>query len=177
MKYYLWLLPEAIHLRYINQKNHFRHGNGVACLAYLVKGLTTEIISTSCGPIDRSPRPVNMSARLAWPEKNMQGVESSHAAASPVIAFVPPGPVVTRTALGLLVNSACACAANEADCSCRQHTYSRSGWRPRESTRCMQPPPASTKMRRMPASWRKRITKSESLIKIRPPFRKDAGAE
>ena len=35
------------------------------------------------------------SARFTWPEMKRQGVESSQAPATPVMALVPPGPVVT----------------------------------------------------------------------------------
>ena len=47
-----------------------------------------------------------MSARLTCPEITRQGVDSSHAPATPVIAFVPPGPVVTSTTPRLFVTRA-----------------------------------------------------------------------
>ena len=90
--------------------------------AYFVSGVTTETMSSSCGPMERTPRVVSRSARLTWPERKMQGVESSHAAASPVMVLVPPGPVVTSAAASLPVNSAWAWAAKATACSCRQQT-------------------------------------------------------
>ncbi len=72
----------------------------VTVTAYLTIGFTMETMSTSCTPNWRIPSGVpsaaNMrSGRLTWPETTSIGVESSHAPATPVTAFVPPGPVVT----------------------------------------------------------------------------------
>ena len=43
------------------------------------------------------------SGRLTWPDRNSIGVESSQAPATPVTAFVPPGPVVTMATPRLFV--------------------------------------------------------------------------
>ena len=69
--------------------------------AYFVIGSTIEQMSTSCTPSCRMPSgrfvfASNMrSGRLTCPETTSTGVESSQAPATPVTAFVPPGPVVT----------------------------------------------------------------------------------
>ena len=63
--------------------------------AYLVIGRTMETISTSCGPIWRTPLSPMRSARFTWPEMISKGTDSIQAPAQPVTALVPPGPVVT----------------------------------------------------------------------------------
>ena len=70
----------------------------VTVTAYFVSERTTETMSTSCAPTERTPESPFMSARFTWPEMKMHGVESSHAPARPVTALVPPGPVVTKAA-------------------------------------------------------------------------------
>ena len=72
----------------------------VTVTAYLVSGLTTGMMSNSCGPRCRTPSGMPSalymrSARFTCPERNRHGEESSQAPARPVMAFVPPGPVVS----------------------------------------------------------------------------------
>src|SRR5438876_8751623 len=93
-------------------------------LAYFVIGRTMETISTSCWPLERTPLEPIKSGRFAWPEMKRQLADSSHAAATPVTVFVPPGPVVTSATPKLLVYSAYASAAKAHACSCRQQMYS-----------------------------------------------------
>ena len=68
----------------------------ITVAAYLVIGVTIATMSTSCGPIWRTPLSPIRSARLTWPETISSGTDSIQAPVQPVIALVAPGPVVTR---------------------------------------------------------------------------------
>ena len=76
---------------------------------------------------------------------NITGVLSNHAAAHPVTAFVPPGPVVTKAAPILSDILAYVSAAKEHACSWRRVIYARFSVCPMESTKCMAPPPGNIK--------------------------------
>src|SRR3990172_5858128 len=67
-------------------------------LAYLVIGLTMSTMFSSCVPTCLTLRPYDVCSFLVWPDRNRHGMESCHAASSPVSALVAPGPVVTITA-------------------------------------------------------------------------------
>ena len=66
-------------------------------------------MSTSWGPIERTPRFPIRSARLTRPDRNKQLAESSHAAATPVTALVPLArkdfPKTTAGALAKIVHA------------------------------------------------------------------------
>ena len=85
--------------------------------AYFVIGLTIDTISTSCGPIWRTPDDPIKSARFTCPEIISIGTDSIHAPAQPVMAFVAPGPVVTTAQPSRPLIRAYASAAIEAACS------------------------------------------------------------
>jgi hypothetical protein len=68
----------------------------ITVAAYLVIGRTIETMSTSCGPICRTPLAPMRSSRFTCPEMISSGTDSIQAPAHPVMAFVAPGPVVTR---------------------------------------------------------------------------------
>ena len=63
-----------------------------------------------------------------WPEITTIGIESIKAVAIPVIAFVAPGPDVTRTTPGLPVALAYPSAAWVAPCSCLTRMCCNSFW-------------------------------------------------
>jgi hypothetical protein len=68
----------------------------VTITAYLVIGRTRSTMLISCTPSVRNPGcPVIVCFWNTWPLIVIVGTWSSHAPATPVIAFVPPGPEVT----------------------------------------------------------------------------------
>ena len=78
---------------------------------------------------------------LICPEMTIIGMESSQASATPVMALVPPGPLVTLTTAGIPATRAYASAAIAHACSCRQQRRLMRGSEPSASFRCIAPPP------------------------------------
>ena len=72
----------------------------VTITAYLVIGATSLTMSSSWSPSWRSGRGVlrTVVSNLTCPDTTIMPIESVQAPQTPVIAFVPPGPVVTLTA-------------------------------------------------------------------------------
>src|ERR1035437_6669447 len=130
----------------------------ITLTAYFVMGRTIETMSTSCCPMERTPRVDSISARLAWPEIKNPPLDSIHAHATPVTQYVPPGPVVTMATPRRLVYSAYASAAKAQETSWRQQMNCRSFDFPTESTRCMEPPPGKINACWTPRLARKSIT-------------------
>jgi hypothetical protein len=72
----------------------------VTITAYLVIGPTSRVMSTSWSPSCRRGRSVLRTSvsHFTCPEMTTMPNESTQPPNTPVIAFVPPGPVVTFTA-------------------------------------------------------------------------------
>ena len=85
------------------------------------------------------------------------GVESMYAPATPVIAFVAPGPVVTKATPMFWVYWEYASAAITAACSWRQHIGVSDDF-PIESMRCIHPPPGRRNTWSVPVDAIKSIT-------------------
>src|SRR5579863_4865819 len=107
------------------------------------------------------------SGRLTCPDTISMGVESSHAPATPVIAFVPPGPVVTMQTPRWFVTLAYDSAHIALACSCELHTGSIARSAPSDWFKCMAPPPVTRKMCFTPCAAIKSTTKSESFMSVR----------
>jgi hypothetical protein len=112
--------------------------------AYFVIDSTILIIPSSWFPFWRTPSESFKSVVFTWPEMIMQGVDSNHAAATPVTALLPPGPVVTRTApIPHSAARAYVSAAITHACSWSNVTLSSLQLLPNESTKCIAPPPGN----------------------------------
>ena len=85
--------------------------------AYFVTERTIETMSTSWTPSIRTPVSRFRSARFTCPERTSIGTESSHADATPVREFVPPGPLVTMSTERSFDTLAYASASIAAACS------------------------------------------------------------
>jgi hypothetical protein len=67
---------------------------------YFVMQSTDLVMSNSWSPNERIPSPIFLAVTsyLTCPDMINMGMESSHPPTTPVMALVPPGPVVTQTA-------------------------------------------------------------------------------